>query len=154
MSSPPTRDDVLIEEATAASAELVESMSRLVPQLSSSAPAPSPDEVQAIVGSPASVLLVARLKVRGPVVGSLTLVIFRIPTGMRAWIEDVVVDDAVRGLGVGSALVRAAVERARQEGCRNVDLTSRPERKDANRLYQRLGFERRQTNVYRIDLRQ
>ena len=84
--------------------------------------------------------------------GSLTLVTFRIPTGMRAWIEDVVVDESARGAGVGEALNVAALEVARQRGCKTVDLTSRPSREAANRLYQRLGFKPRDTNIYRYDL--
>ena len=84
--------------------------------------------------------------------GSLTLALFRIPTGVRAWIEDVVVDDAARGAGVGEALVGAAVERAGAVGAKTVDLTSRPSREAANRLYVRLGFESRTTNVYRRTL--
>jgi ribosomal protein S18 acetylase RimI-like enzyme len=76
-----------------------------------------------------------------------------LPTGVRAWIEDVVVDDGSRGAGVASALVAAALERAQEQGARTVDLTSRPDREAANRLYVRLGFERRETNVYRRTLR-
>jgi ribosomal protein S18 acetylase RimI-like enzyme len=148
----PVNEEILVEEATSASDEVVAALAALVPQLSSSAPAPSATEVQSMVESPATVLLVARRGPGGPVVGALTLAVFRIPTGLRAWIEDVVVDGAVRGAGVGSALVRTAVERARALGCRNVDLTSRPAREEANRLYQHLGFVQRDTNVYRIDL--
>ncbi|MCS5685302.1 MAG: GNAT family N-acetyltransferase, partial [Acidimicrobiales bacterium] len=74
---------------------------------------------------------------------------FRIPTGLRAWIEDVVVDEAARGRGIGDALNRAAIERARAAGARTVDLTSRPSREAANRLYRRLGFVERGTNMYR-----
>lgn len=84
--------------------------------------------------------------------GSLTLVLFRIPTGVRAWIEDVVVDESARGRGVGDVLSRTALETAAAAGARTVDLTSRPSRQAANRLYQRLGFERRDTNVYRLQL--
>jgi ribosomal protein S18 acetylase RimI-like enzyme len=80
-------------------------------------------------------------------------VTFRIPTGMRAWIEDVVVDEAGRGQGVGTVLTEAMVERAQELGCRTVDLTSRPSRESANRMYQRAGFVARDTNVYRLDLR-
>ncbi len=147
-----TEAEIVVEEATSASSELVGSLAALVPQLSSSAPPPSAQEIEAMVASPATVLLVARLGEGGPVVGSLTLVVFRIPTGARAWIEDVVVDDSVRGRGVGSALVNDAVARAGRAGCRNVDLTSRPSREDANRLYQQLGFARRETNVYRYTI--
>lgn len=86
------------------------------------------------------------------IVGLLTLVIFRIPTGVRAWIEDVVVDSQARGKGVGDALNRAALAEAERRGAKTVDLTSRPSRETANRLYQRLGFKQRDTNVYRYDL--
>lgn len=88
----------------------------------------------------------------GSIVGSLTLVLFRAPTGPRAWIEDVVVDETQRGGGVGSALVNEALGRAHRAGARSVDLTSRPSREAANRLYLRLGFVLRETNVYRFDL--
>ncbi len=84
--------------------------------------------------------------------GTLTLAVFRIPTGVRAWIEDVVVDEAARGQGVGEALTLAAVELARNAGARSVELTSRPTREAANRLYRRLGFEERETNVWRFVL--
>ena len=86
------------------------------------------------------------------IVGLLTLAIFRIPTGVRAWIEDVVVDNQARGKGVGDALNRAALAEAERRGAKTVDLTSRPSREAANRLYQRLGFKQRDTNVYRYDL--
>ena len=139
----------VIEIAQEATPELVEAMVRLLPQLSSSAPAPTPAELDEIATSSATVLLVARLE--GRIVGSLTLALFRIPTGMRAWIEDVVVDEAARGHGVGDALNRAALEIAAERGARTVDLTSRPSREAANRLYRRLGFQARETNVYRFD---
>lgn len=138
-----------VTEAAAVDDELLEAWARLVPQLSSSAPPPSREELDEIVRSPATVLFVARDA--GRIVGSLTLVLFRIPTGLRAIIEDVVTDEAARGRGVGTALTRAAIARAEETGCRTVDLTSRPSREAANRLYQQLGFKRRETNVYRYD---
>ena len=104
-----------------------------------------------VVASPATDLFIA-IDDTGTVIGMATLVTFRIPTGMRAWIEDVVVDEAGRGQGVGDALTRAMVERARELGCRTVDLTSRPSREVANRMYQRAGFVPRDTNVYRYAL--
>ena len=140
----------VIEIAQEATPELVEAMARLLPQLSSSAPAPTSAELDEIATSPATVLLVARLD--GRIVGSLTLALFRIPTGMRAWIEDVVVDDSARGKGVGELLNRAAIDHAQKAGAKTVDLTSRPSREAANRLYQRLGFTARETNVYRYDI--
>lgn len=139
-----------VEIANAVTPELVDALNRLLPQLSSSAPPVTSDDVAEIVGSPATILLVAR--VEGEIVGSLTLAVFRLPTGVRAWIEDVVVDAQARGHGVGDALNRAALEEARRRGSRTVDLTSRPSRAAANRLYQRIGFVARETNVYRYAL--
>ena len=130
--------------------EVVEAFARLIPQLSSSNPPPSRAQLQDLVASEASTLFVAR--VDGRIVGSLTLATFRIPTGVRAWIEDVVVDESARGHGVGEALNRAALDRARDEGAITVELTSRPSREAANRLYQRMGFVTRDTNVYRYTL--
>lgn len=130
--------------------ELVAAFNRLIPQLSRSAVVPSRDLVREIVEAQASTILVARdCRDNGRIVGMLTLVVFRIPTGVRAWIEDVVVDAAVRGRGVGEALSQEAVRRAGGLGARTVDLTSSPSREAANRLYQRLGFVRRDSNVYR-----
>ena len=137
-----------VTEATEPSTELLEAFARLIPQLSSSSPPPGADELAALVAAEASVVLVAR-DGQGTIVGSLTLALFRVPTGMRAWIEDVVVDESARGAGAGAALVAVALERADAAGARTVDLTSRPSRQAANRLYQRLGFEPRTTNVYR-----
>ena len=139
-----------IAEATEVTDELIEAMGRLVPQLSSSKPPPTSAELDEIVSSGAAHLLVATE--HGEIVGSLTLVIFRIPTGVRAWIEDVVVDAQQRGKGIGEALNRHALEVARAGGAVSVDLTSRPTREAANRLYQRIGFQVRPTNVYRYSL--
>lgn len=130
--------------------EVVDAFERLIPQLSSSSPPPSRDHLVALVDNADTVLFVARLD--GTIVGSLTLAFYRIPTGTKAWIEDVVVDDAARGRGVGELLNRAALEQARTRGAKDVSLTSRPSREAANRLYQRIGFEPRSTNVYRYTL--
>jgi ribosomal protein S18 acetylase RimI-like enzyme len=137
----------VIEVATEATPEVVEAIARLLPQLSSSSPAPTAAEVAEIVASPATMLFVAR--VDGRIAGSLTLALFRLPSGLRAWIEDVVVDTEARGHGLGEALNRAALDAAAARGARTVDLTSRPSREAANRLYRRLGFVARETNVYR-----
>lgn len=130
--------------------EVVQAFGVLIPQLSRSNPAPTRAELEALVASEASTLFVAR--VDGRIAGSLTLAMFRIPTGVRAWIEDVVVDESARGHGVGEALNRAALDHARANGAITVDLTSRPSREAANRLYKRMGFEQRDTNVYRFTL--
>ena len=122
----------------------------MLPQLSENADIPTPALIREIVDAPSSTVLIARdARDGGRIVGMLTLVVFRIPTGVRAWIEDVVVDAAVRGRGVGEALSVAALTRATAAGARTVDLTSRPSREAANRLYRRLGFALRETNLYR-----
>jgi ribosomal protein S18 acetylase RimI-like enzyme len=138
--------------ATEVTEDMVAAFGRLIPQLSSSSSLPTRGELQAIVDHEACHLLVARDTATGAFVGSLTLVVFPIPTGLRAWIEDVVVDDAARGAGVGAALNTSAIELAGKLGAKTVDLTSRPSREAANRLYQRLGFELRQTNCYRYSI--
>lgn len=139
---------VTIHEVTAVSDELVEAFERLIPQLSSSNPPPSREQLEAMVASDASTILIAR-NGEGTIVGSMTLAMFRIPTGLRAWIEDVVVDETARGMGVGQKVNERALEIARTAGATTVDLTSRPSREAANRLYQRMGFVERETNVYR-----
>jgi ribosomal protein S18 acetylase RimI-like enzyme len=144
---------MIIEEATEVTDELEAAFVRLMPQLSSSNPAPTRAQLTEMVTSPAITLLMAREPdAEGEIVGSLTLAMFRIPTGRRAWIEDVVVDSAQRGKGVGEALTRAALRVAQAAGATTVDLTSRPSREAANRLYQRIGFQLRETNVYRYTL--
>lgn len=141
---------IVVDIADRATPELVDAMARLIPQLSSSNLPPTLPELEAIIGNESCDVLVARDGEK--IVGSLTLVVFPIPTGIRAWIEDVVVDEAARGKGVGEALNTFALQRARERGAKTVDLTSRPSREAANRLYQRLGFVARETNVYRFTL--
>ncbi len=146
---------ISVKAATEVDDGLVEAFSRLIPQLSSSSPPPTAAELLSIIDNPNSVLFIAEFDgeddVRS-VVGSLTLAFYRIPTGLRAWIEDVVVDESARGLGVGEALSVAAIDESRQRGAKNVSLTSRSSREAANRLYQRLGFEPYETNLYRFGL--
>jgi len=140
---------VPVEIATQASEELLAACHRLIPQLSSSAKPMTNNELAEIVNSESTLMFVAR--VDNQIVGLLTLAIFRIPTAVRAWIEDVVVDSSARGLGVGEALNMAAIAEAKRRGAKTVDLTSRPSREAANKLYKRLGFVERDTNVYRFD---
>ena len=142
--------EIEVHECLAVTDELVDAMQRLIPQLSSSNPPPGRAELEEIVASHATTLFVARDRDR--IVGALTLVAFRIPTGVRTRIEDVVVDETLRGQRVGERLSEAALERARSLGARSTDLTSRPSREAANRLYARMGFERRESNVYRYTL--
>ena len=133
--------------------DVAAALARLIPQLSGAAPVPDRAALERIVASPGAVLFVARDPGDAHrIVGTLTLVLYRIPTGVRARIEDVVVDAPARGRGFGTALVEAALDRARTAGARTADLTSHPRRRAANRLYLRLGFQRRKTNVYRYRL--
>jgi ribosomal protein S18 acetylase RimI-like enzyme len=143
---------ISVSIATAeATDEVTAALERLVPQLSRSNPPPQRDAVAEMLASPAITQFVARAD-DGAIVGVATLATFRIPTGLRAWIEDVITDEAARGQGVGEQLTRAMLDRARELGCTTVDLTSRPSREAANRLYQRVGFVQRETNIYRFDL--
>ena len=140
-----------IERVRQADEELVAALARLLPQLSPDAPLPSLDDLAEVVATPATALLVARDE-GGAIVGSLSLVLERHTTGLDAVVHDVVVDEAARGQGVGEALTREAIGLARAAGARRVDLTSRPHRAAAHRLYERLGFFRHDTNVYRLVL--
>ena len=142
---------ITISEATEVDDVLVDAFAKLIPQLSRSSPPPTAEVLEAITRSEASSLLLATNE-EGVIVGSMTLAMFRIPTGVRAWIEDVVVDESARGQGVGRLLNEHALEIAKAAGARTVELTSRPSREAANRLYLRLGFEVRETNVYRYTL--
>ena len=147
----------LIEQS---SPELVAAMERLIPQLSRSAKPLTAQQTQALVDQDSVYLFVFRTDKpviaadgneveAGTILGMLSLATFAIPTGVRAWVEDVVVDAGTRGMGAGQQLVEAAVAHAQKIGARTVDLTSRPSREAANRLYRRCGFELRETNVYR-----
>jgi ribosomal protein S18 acetylase RimI-like enzyme len=127
--------------------EIAQAMRHLLPQLSASAGQLDRAAVQRIVSSEAITLLAARLD--GQIVGLLTLAMFPIPTGFRAWIEDVIVDEAARGQGIGEALTKMALDLAEAAGARTVDLTSRPSREAAGRLYERVGFAERSTRIYR-----
>jgi ribosomal protein S18 acetylase RimI-like enzyme len=138
---------IAVEIATDVDDELCTAVAKLIPQLSRSAPAPGADVLGRMVSDEATTLFVARFE--GGIVGMLTLASFQVPTGVRSWIEDVVVDEAARGQGAAVALVQAALDEAARRGSRTVDLTSRPHREAAHRLYERMGFVVRETNVYR-----
>ena len=137
-----------VEVIHAVTGEDVAAINRLLPQLSRSAPPLDAGTLERIATRDGNTLLAARSA--GNIVGMLTLVTFPIPTGTRAWIEDVVVDESARGQGAGEALTREAIRRARAAGARTVDLSSRPSREAAHRLYLRLGFQVRDTSMYRL----
>ena len=142
---------IQIREVTEMSQKVYDAFERLIPQLSSSAKVPTWEELEEIVLSKTTIMLAA-VDDEDPeekILGTMTLVVFRIPTGVRAWVEDVVVDSEARGKGIGEKLIRAALNRAEKEGAKTVDLTSRPTRVEAHRLYKRCGFEIRETCVFR-----
>ena len=141
-----------VEKFEGSATDLTDALASLVPQLSESNPPPSLSEVGSMLGSDAITQFVARDD-DGSIIGVSTLAIFPIPTAVRGWIEDVIVDESARGQGVGEALTQAMLDVARERGCATVDLTSRPSREAANRLYLRMGFTLRDTNVWRFDLR-
>jgi ribosomal protein S18 acetylase RimI-like enzyme len=137
---------VRVDRVSEPDERLAEAMARLIPQLSARRTPPGLAELGEIVASPGTSLLVARDG--DDVLGTLTLVLYRVPTGVRGWIHDVVVDESARGRGVGGELCAEALRIAEHAGAVSVELTTRDDRAEANRLYRRLGFERRETNVY------
>lgn len=140
-----------IEIVTKADDELYEAFQRLVPQLTNNNPPPSLDDLADLVRDSSSTLMVARNE-KGKILGALTLAVYRVPTGIRSIIEDVIVDNSARGQGIGEALMKRAIEIAREKGAGNISLTSNPMREAANRLYLRVGFKKRETNAYQMKL--
>ena len=140
---------VSIRPVTEVTESLTDAYRVLIPQLSSSSSPPTGEALQRIIESESAQILIAENE-NGEILGTMTIIIFQIPTGIRAWIEDVVVDSSVRGKGIGKKLNLAALELAKQAGAKTVDLTSRPARQEANQLYRSIGFVERETNVYRF----
>ena len=142
---------IKIFEITEMSQKVYDAFERLLPQLSSSAKIPTWEELEDLINSKAGIVLAAvdDEDPEGTILGTMTLVVFRIPTGVRAWVEDVVVDKEARGKGIGEKLICTSIERAKAEGAKTIDLTSRPSRVEAHRLYKRCGFEMRETCVFR-----
>ncbi len=136
-----------IELVTQADEELYEAFQRLVPQLTNNNPPPSLNDLADLVRDASSTLMVARDD-NDEIVGALTLTVYRVPTGIRSIIEDVIVDNSARGQGIGDALMKYAINLAREKGAQNISLTSNPMREAANRLYLRVGFKKRETNAY------
>jgi ribosomal protein S18 acetylase RimI-like enzyme len=138
-----------IEKVTQVTEELHEAFQRLVPQLSAHKVAPTTEELDELIKSEPSILLLARdPDGSAPIAGALCLTVYRVPTGRRSIIEDVIVDENLRRRGIGEALVRKAIDLAREAGAEGVSLTSNPQREATNHLYQSIGFQRRQTNPY------
>ena len=140
-----------VDVVTKADDELYEAFQRLVPQLTNNNPPPSLNDLTALVRDSSSTLMVARNE-KNEIIGALTLTVYRVPTGIRSIIEDVIVDNSARGQGVGEALMLRAIEIAKEKGASNISLTSNPLREAANRLYLRVGFKKRETNAYQMKL--
>lgn len=140
-----------VETVTEITDDLVEAFRLLMPQLNPNAAPPGKAELRAILDSGCTTLLVARDS-QGKIIGTLALAVFRTPTGIHGWIEDVVVHEAARGQGIGKALTRSAIALAKEKGAKSINLTSHPRRQAANRLYQQMGFQQRETNVYILHL--
>lgn len=138
-----------IEIASQADEELFEAFQRLVPQLTNNNPPPTREELSALIHEPSSTLLLARAQ-NGAIIGALSLTVYRVPTGVRSIIEDVIVDMSARGQGVGEALMLRAIELAKEKGASGISLTSNPMRAAANGLYVKLGFQKRETNAYQM----
>jgi ribosomal protein S18 acetylase RimI-like enzyme len=153
MSKPALPSSIEVTIAPEATGELTSAIALLIPELSSTTAPPTHQELTEIINSPSSTLLLARDRENGDsLVGMLSLVTFRVPTGIRAWIEDVIVESSARGRGVGELLTREALRIAGAKGARTVDLTSRQFRVAAHRLYERVGFVQRDTRVYRYSM--
>ena len=140
-----------IDIVTQVDEELYNAFQRLVPQLTKNNPPPSLNDLIDLVRDSSSTLMVARND-HGEIVGALSLTVYRVPTGVRSIIEDVIVANSARGQGIGEALMKRAIEVAREKGASNISLTSNPMRESANRLYLRMGFKKRETNAYQIKL--
>lgn len=139
-----------IYQATHLTDDIVNAFNKLIPQLSPGSPIPSKSDLEAIIHSENIIVFLAEEE---EIIGTLTVVLNKIPTGNKAWIEDVVVDKSVRGRGIGKKLTKFAIAYVSNKGIDQINLTSGPERVAANKLYQKLGFEKRETNVYRLTLK-
>ena len=137
-----------IYRVTECSANFIEVLEQLLPQLSSSATMPSEEYIESMLNNENFYLFVAEHE--GAIVGMLSLVLVDIPTGRKAWIEDVVVDSRARGLHIGQALVEEAKVCAKEVGAKKIYLTSNPSRKAAHALYRKCGFEEYDTTVFRV----
>ncbi len=139
-----------IKEVKKTTPELMRAMEKLIPQLNASIPPPTEFMLQSMLESDGCYLVAAYNNTE--IIGILTLVTYQIPTGKRAWIEDVVVDESARNMGIGKQLLNYAIGLSKELKANSVNLTSSSARVAANQLYQSLGFELRETNVYRISL--
>ena len=140
-----------IKKITRFSQKIYKAVLKLLPQLAPASELPSEDYIKGILRSKNTHFIIAELDNKD-IIGILTIAVYNIPTGTKFWIEDVVVDETHRGKGYGKELMLYAIGFARSAGAKSIELTSRPSRIAANQLYKDLGFELRETNVYRYNL--
>ncbi|TME96293.1 MAG: GNAT family N-acetyltransferase, partial [Chloroflexi bacterium] len=133
-----------------ATQELLDALTALLPQLNPRLEPLSMERLSRVIGDRATTLLLVRDD--GGIVGAAAVLVYATPAFVKARIEDVVVDESSRGKGVGEALVRRCIEVARERGAEIVELQSARWREVANRLYPRLGFQLRESNLYRLEL--
>jgi len=139
---------MLIREITSYSDKVYSALLKLLPQLDPEIKLPSKDFFKNILANNNTHFFAGELE-DGEIAGILTLTVYFIPTGTKLWIEDVVIDESHRGKGYGKEIMLHAMKFAQSLGAKSIDLTSRPFRIAANQLYIDLGFEKRETNVYR-----
>lgn len=139
-----------IYKLTTVTDQIVNAFERLIPQLAPDCALPTKKDLEAIVNSDSTRLFIA--EENDEILGTLSLVFTKIPTGVKIWIEDVVVDNAARGKGVGKQLMAYAIDHVKEQNIKTINLTSSPDRVAANTLYQTLGFKQRETNVYRLTM--
>lgn len=144
--------NIAIREVTVFLPEVLSAVSKLVMQLDAHADQFTESDLQTIIESDATHLYLAYSQENNEIVGMVTLVVYRIPYKKKGWIEDVVVNESHRGKGIGTTLMQHVIAEAKRLQVKTLDLTSRPKREQANHLYQSLGFEKRETNVYRLTL--
>lgn len=146
------QNEIYIEEVTHFSPEVADAVRNLAQQLDENFQPLTDDDLKFMISSSNTHLYIARLKKKNKIIGMITLVVYRIPYKMKAQLEDIVVDKTMRGKGVGTVLVQFAIDKAKEFGAKSLNLTSNPKREAANKLYENLGFKKRDTNVYRLSL--
>lgn len=146
------QNEIYIEEATEFSSEVAVAVRHLVKQLDNNFQPLTDEDVRSIVGSTHTHLYLARFKNNRKIIGMVTLVMYRIPYKVKAQLEDIVVDFSVRGQGIGRKLMEFAIDNAKELGVKSLNFTSSPNRESANKLYESLGFKKRDTNIYQLSL--
>lgn len=146
------KEGIKIEQVTKYSAEIAKTIRRLAQQIDDNYKPLSDEDVEEMLTSSSVYSLFFAYDISTKeVLGMVMLLVYRIPYTRKAYLEDLIVDKSFRGRGIGKALLKKAVETAKSKGALYVDLTSRPSRIESNGLYEKFGFKKRETNVYRLN---